>query len=287
MMLPASVGDLAITMQKAMDRAEFEITGELRPSGPNNELHDQIKKRWEELLYEHGSQNLELRKTPEWDDEVLKRLKQGLTPTDIMVADFAASRSLEASLMSYITTAWTIIETMSGDLWEAAINAHPGTLAHLNGKANRLKRSHDRSSASSKEPRESKTVPLDAIAMHGFDVRAQMGAILRAAKFEFSRFESIREAYASAFDRDFTQIDQALSNAALDALNAVRNLIVHKDGIVDAEFLKKRSTLTSLPKGQVGKILFLDGEIIVALIKPAITAANQLLRAVDDWLAKH
>jgi hypothetical protein len=33
----------------------------------------------------------------------------------------------------YITGTWTAIETMIGDLWEAALNTHPEILAALNG----------------------------------------------------------------------------------------------------------------------------------------------------------
>jgi hypothetical protein len=40
---------------------------------------------------------------------------------------------LEAVLLAQITGMWTAIETLLGDLWEAALNAHPSTLSNLNG----------------------------------------------------------------------------------------------------------------------------------------------------------
>jgi hypothetical protein len=112
-----------------------------------------------------------------------------------------------------------------------------------------------------------------------------MGTILRA-RFEFSSLDGIREAYASAFDKDSTEIDRALTNKSLDALSAVRNVIVHRDAQADQEYVQKTKFLTSLPAATVGQNLLLDGDIVVHLLKPAITAANQLLIAVDGWLAK-
>jgi len=283
MMMPATVGDLTIRIQRALDLAHLEIAGKLSDDGLDDKQLDNISRRWQTLLEQEGEANKKKRLTPEWDSDVLKNLTSGLKPTEIMGNDVAASRALEASLMSYVTTSWTIIETMSGDLWEAAINAHPASLAHLQGKANRLRKSKDGASAAMS--RESKAVPLDLIAMHGFDVRTKMGSILRG-RFEFTRLESTREAYASAFEKNSAQIDKALSDISLDTLNAVRNLIVHKDGVADAEYLKKGKFLRSLPPAKIGDHISLDGAVVVQLVKPALTAANLLLIAVDDWLAK-
>src|SRR5262249_6801319 len=155
----------------------------------------QVQSRWHDLLSEHAQASAELRQTDKWDDHVLKELVTGLGPTEIMGADVAASRALDASLMSYLTTAWTIIETMCGDLWEAAINAHPDTLANLSGRATRLKSGRNESPNNLSPRGDSKSVPLDLIAIHQFDVRNKMGTILRS-RFEFSRLDIIREAYA-------------------------------------------------------------------------------------------
>jgi hypothetical protein len=126
---------------------------------------------------------------------------------------------------------------------------------------------------------------LDEISKHKFNVANKMGTILRA-RFEFSSLDGIREAYASAFDKESVEIDRALTNKSLDALSAVRNVIVHRDAQADQEYIEKTKFLSSLPTATVGKHLLLDGEIVVRLLKPAITAANQLLIAVDNWLAK-
>jgi hypothetical protein len=294
MQLPATVGELTIRMQRAYDMAELELTGKLSSDeDAPHQFKQQIADRWQELLLAEAQRSENLRQTENWDANVLNSLIAGLKPTEIMQADVAASGPLHSSLMSYITTTWTIIETMTGDLWEAALNAHPGTLAHLNGKSNRMKSSHGGRSESNKskedektKTKDSKLIALDSIALLGFDTRNKMGSLLRS-RFEFSRLDNIRQAYASAFDRDFTSIDHALTNQSLDALNSVRNLIIHKDAHVDDEYFKKSKFLKTMPKGSIGDHIVFDGEVVVELIRPAITSANQLLKAVDEWLVKH
>jgi hypothetical protein len=175
-------------------------------------------------------------------------------------------------------------ETMSGDLWEAAINVHPASLANLTGSAKRLKGGQINKSAA-QTPKESKSIPLDDISRYGFNVADKMGTILRS-KFEFASLDGIREAYGCAFDKRSAQIDTALNDKSLDALSAVRNVIVHRDAHADAEYVQKTKFLTSIPKAEIGKDILLNGEIVVGLLKPAISAANRLLIAVDEWLVK-
>jgi hypothetical protein len=62
-----------------------------------------------------------------------------------------------------------------------------------------------------------------------------MGTILRD-KFNFTVLDSIRDAYSRAFHKDSKQIEAAISEKSIDALNKVRNLIVHKAGIIDKRY---------------------------------------------------
>jgi hypothetical protein len=202
---------------------------------------------------------------------------------DVMGADPNTMGMLQASMMSYVTTGWTIIETMSGDLWEAALNAHPSSLANLTGSPKRLK--GGQINKLSQAAKESKSVQLDDISRHRFDVANKMGTILRT-KFEFAGLDGIREAYSCAFSEGSAQIDRALKETSLDALSAARNVIVHRDANADSEYVRKTKFLSSIPKAEIGQHILFDGDVVVRLLKPAISAANQLLIAVDDWLAK-
>jgi hypothetical protein len=101
----------------------------------------------------------------------------------------------------------------------------------------------------------------------------------------FSRLDGIRGAYATAFFKNANAVDNALSNDDLDALNAVRNLIVHRSAVIDREY-NDRSKHLDIPKGEEGDRL-LDGDIVINLLRPALKCSIALLASVDNWLASN
>lgn len=284
MQLPAQVGNATIKLRDTYLRSVFDITNGISTADLTAEQNEKIEIRSNELFTQQTDEALRLKQTPEWDAYVHERLIAGLVPVEIMGSDPSTFGALQASMMSYLTTGWTIIETMTSDLWEAALNAHPASLANLNGSPKRLKGGQVNKSAP-QAGTEPKSIRLDAVSRYDFDVANKMGTILRS-KFEFSSLDGIREAYACAFDKNSAQIDRALTDKSLDALSAIRNVIVHRDACADAEYVQKTKFLSTLPKASVGQHLLLDGEIVVRLLKPSISAANQLFIAVDDWLVK-
>lgn len=282
MQMPAQVGNVTIKLRDTYLRSIFDATGSLDIENLTAEQMKKVDSRSNEILRDAAEETLRLENSPNWDAHVYDQLRAGLVGIDIMEGDPYSVGMLQASMMSYITTGWTIIETMTGDLWETALNAHPSSLANLTGSPKRLKGGQINKSSSAKE---SKSVSLDSISMHDFDVANKMGTILRT-KFDFASLDGIREAYACAFADKPTQIDRALIDTSLDALSAVRNVIVHRDAKTDGEYVKKTKFLNSIPKAEIGQQIMFDGDIVVGLLKPAISAANQLLIAVDDWLVK-
>jgi hypothetical protein len=178
-----------------------------------------------------------------------------------------------------------------GDLWEAALNCHPKTLALLKGKPNRIGKSDIEISTDQRSDvvynRDQKSIPLNLVGMNGFDLRKSMVTIFRLQRrFEFTRLSSIREAYSCAFSAKSGKLDAALGNKSLDCLSAVRNLIVHKAGIADIEY-QKHSLYLNIPKLAIGKPILLDGKIVSNLIRQAIGSTKSLSIAVDDWLEQH
>jgi hypothetical protein len=283
MQLPAQVGNVTIKLRDNYMRSIFDVTGGLDIGNVTPEQREKIDLRSNEIFTDHAEEMARLKESDGWDAHVHKSLVDGLVAVELMGREPQSISMLQASMMSYLTTGWTIIETMSGDLWETALNAHPSTLANLTGSPKRLKGAQI--NKSSQRAKESKSVQLDEISKHRFEVANKMGTILRA-KFDFASLDGIREAYACAFTEAAAQIDRALIDTSLDALSAIRNLIVHRDANADSEYLKKMKALSSLPKVEIGQHILLNGDIVVRLLKPAITTANQLLIAVDDWLAK-
>jgi hypothetical protein len=282
MELPAQVGNVTNKLRDTYMRSLFDVTGGLDANNVTPEQNKKIDLRSNEIFAELAEETLRLRKTAIWDAHVHENLIAGLVAIEFMGHDPHTVGMLQASMMSYVTTGWTIIETMSGDLWETALNAHPLSLANLTGSPKRLK--GGQINKSSQAAKESKSVQLDDISRHRFDVANKMGTILRT-KFEFASLDGIREAYACAFTERSAQIDRALIDKSLDALSAVRNVIVHRDAQADSEYIRKTKFLSSIPKAEIGQHVLLDGDVVVGLLKPAISAANQLLIAVDDWLA--
>jgi hypothetical protein len=285
MQLPAQVGNVSLKMRDVYNRSVVEVTGSFNTDNLTTDQIEKIDARSNELFTQMADETLRLQQDPDWDKHVHQRLVDGLAAVELMGRDIASIGALQASMMSYVTTGWTIIETMSGDLWENALNLHPSSLANLAGSPKRLRGGQINKSAAQSAAKESKSVPLDEISKHGYNVANKMGSILRS-RFNFSTLEGIREAYASAFEKNSAEIDRAITDKSLDALSAIRNVIVHRDAQADQEYIKKTKFLSVLPAATIGQHLLLDGEIVVRLLKPAVAAANQLLLAVDNWLVK-
>jgi hypothetical protein len=141
MLFPAHLGDLSVSMQRLMDLAQLEMMGALDSLNITPEKLNQIHKRWEELFATHLENRTQGKyDEPEWDQEFLDSLQSNALPAEMLGSAPTVSLGLEAMLSLYLTCTWTGFETMCGDLWEAALNAHPERLAHLNGNPKRLTR---------------------------------------------------------------------------------------------------------------------------------------------------
>jgi tagatose-1,6-bisphosphate aldolase len=113
-----------------------------------------------------------------------------------------------------------------------------------------------------------------------------MGSILRDNR-NFDRLDNIREYYADAFSKHSPKIEKILSERALDSLNVVRTLIVHRASLVDNKYLQRTKNLASAPKAQIGGAIILDGEIVSGLVQPVVELGCALIVAVDRWIASH
>jgi hypothetical protein len=161
MQLPAQVGNVTIKMRDTYVRSVFEVTGAFDTDNLTSEQVAKIDARSNELFAAMIDETMRLKERSDWDAHAHKQLIDGLVSVETtMGKDGSSIGALQASLMSYLTTGWTIIETMSGDLWEAALNIHPSSLANLNGAPKRLKGGQINKIQST--AKESKSVPLAA-----------------------------------------------------------------------------------------------------------------------------
>jgi hypothetical protein len=290
MLVPTSIAGYAERIRRWVDQAEFEITGSLSNLTTSTEdTQNRIRDRFIELQQFEISNAEKIQGTPERDKQVLENHRDALNLLEPILKNPFGAHGFLALFSAHVTGTWTAIESMSGDLWEAALNSHPQILASLRGSSGRissLASGRQKSTEQSKRDQiESKSVSLNLIQMNDFDLREKMGTLLRE-KFEFSRLTNIREAYSCAFSEKADAIDSALSNKSLDCLSVVRNVLVHKAGFADAEYAR-RCRILGAPVTEVGKPVLLDGEVIVSLIKPAIDSAKSLMRAVGDWIEQN
>jgi hypothetical protein len=113
-----------------------------------------------------------------------------------------------------------------------------------------------------------------------------MGTILKEG-YHFDSLADARKAYSDAFAKDNLKILAAINDPSLDALSAVRNVIVHNGGIADQRFAEKKSYLPASVARSVGEPILLDGEIVASLVEPVMRAAADLVVAADEWITAH
>jgi hypothetical protein len=195
------------------------------------------------------------------------------------------TQGIESTLSGMIVGTWTAIETLAGDLWEAAVNIHPGTLSELKGKKKAAEPAHnDQTDTSGAQ------IPITRLQEFDYNVRDSMGTLLRALnRVSFATLQDIRDAYQRSFTEDGASVNGTLSDPCLDALAVVRNLLVHKAGVCDVEYERRTRTgkLPHVPKLHVDQLLDLDGALVKELLSPAIAFGVRLCQAVDSWLYTH
>jgi hypothetical protein len=207
---------------------------------------------------------------------------------------------IEGVLSAILTNTWTAFETLAGDLWVATVNAHPHTLDQLAGDEKRIQKQAD--AARNEEPlasnKQEKGMMMKIKAIHdithgNYDLKMKMGELIRDRVSFVSLFD-IRKSYSRAFHESeidknvVAAVDGALAEKALDALAAVRNLIVHKASIADEEYIGRIVAINKaglpIPEVDKGQPLQLDGATVKSIIDPVVACCLKLVTAIDDWL---
>jgi hypothetical protein len=280
MSLPTSIIMAMALTQRCHDVAEFQVTGQL-----GNTLTAEQTRKAElmatEMLDGERDRNEALRQTPGWDNHVLDHHISGARSLSSFTQTPLGAYGFVALFSGCITGTWTAIETMLADLWEAALNAHPKTLASLNGKP---RKDADKNQHTRNPGDQDKKFDLNLVAAHDFDLRSRMGTIFRSERrYEFTRLSGAREAYMRAFSEKSSKVDAAVTNKSIDALCGVRNVLLHRAGEADDEYVRQQKFL-SMPKANKGEKIRLDGQNTSDLIKPAIASSRSLMIAVNDWI---
>jgi hypothetical protein len=191
----------------------------------------------------------------------------------VMAHSSSAGLGFMAILANAITNLWTAFETLSGDLWETALNVHPKELAALSGK---------KKGGEKDEPRK---IDMSFVERHNYDLSKAMGTVLKS-RYKFTNITSTKLAYQHAFPAVFEKIDSIIL-PEMEILECLRNLLVHRSGVVDEQFLERVKNMPVFPPIQAGETLCVNGGMVSALLNVTIKSGDALFRAVDDWLAEH
>jgi hypothetical protein len=208
-------------------------------------------------------------------EEAKKKFVQHLSETadrhlDSLSNDEYVGPALRSLRLSRLILTWTAFEILAGDAWETAVNESPCGLGQATFKS--LPAGQDSEGVSARH------ISVGVLGRHGFDLRNKIGTVLRA-KFDFTGVRGIREAYEAAFGKgpDLTRI---LADARLTVLESMRHLIVHRGGMVDAEFVRRTSSTAIL-----GQPIPLENDEIEQMLNVAAGVGTDLLELVDKGLA--
>lgn len=179
---------------------------------------------------------------------------------------------IHAIMLSQITLAWTAFEVLSADLWIASLNERPKPLATNFAR-------------STQPTAQDKSITITALAEYGdhnFDLSKSMGTLfVQQKKVDFTSLETTKRAYEKAFSKDLPAMDEP----NLKLLELVRNLILHRGGVVDLQFMKDLTTkqLQSHPDclaAKTGEPFQINPAIATRLVAAAVDAGTSVLKFV-------
>jgi hypothetical protein len=185
-----------------------------------------------------------------------------------------AWEAVQATMAAMLIGLWTAFESLAQDTWIAGVNERPIPLAERTLDP-RLQKGD-----------QAKTFSFKLLVSSGFNQQRSMGTILlRERKVDFQTLGNIRDAYKAAFDGEMEPIFEA-HNLELFRLETVRNLFVHKGGVIDQKFIKRMGN-EPIIKEREGGFLTVNGEYVAHKANVVSACATQLVQAVDKWLTEN
>jgi hypothetical protein len=118
---------------------------------------------------------------------------------------------------------WSAFEVLFRDTFETVLNQEPGRIQALMTDSSVRKRF------------DAQRLPLDILVQHGFDLSTKLGTVL-VRQNDFSDLPFIKALYRALFVGD-SELNDRLADRLLWTLYQRRNLIVHKNAIVDQLYL--------------------------------------------------
>ncbi|PIF90736.1 hypothetical protein CLU86_1625 [Acidovorax sp. 62] len=162
-----------------------------------------------------------------------------------------------------VVLVWSAVEVLTRDCFIYLLNRYPALAERLlSEQSNRKRFSVER-------------VDWQTLASYGYDLSRNLGAFL-ISKADLTNVPAIRDAYGALFPVA-TNLGEKLRDARLWTLCQKRNLIVHRRGIVDQQYLN--STGDTLP---IGTDLWVSPHEVEDLLEAALQIGTELIKEVAN-----
>lgn len=189
-------------------------------------------------------------------DDVLDRLNALQNEPESL----AAARELTRQ---GVVLVWSAVEVLARDCFIYLLNRHPALAEQLlSEQANRKRFSVER-------------IDWQTLASYGYDMSQNLGSFL-ISKADLTNVPAIRDAYGALFPAA-TELRKELGDRRLRILCQKRNLIVHRRGIVDQQYLS--CTGDTLP---IGADLWVSPHEVEDLLDAALQIGTELIKEVAN-----
>jgi hypothetical protein len=202
----------------------------------------------------------------------------GADMMNAIIDDNAASAwdAVQATMAAMLIGLWTAFESLAQDTWINAVNLRPIPLAERVLEP----------SAQLETGMQLKALSMKEICRAHFNLTGMMGdLLLRQRAVDFQSLKTTRAAYKVAFADELEPIFEAF-HTDLYRLETLRNLFVHKGGIVDKKFISRMGN-DQFSKDTEGRSLSVNGQYVAAKANAVAHCSTKLIQAVDKWLEDH
>ena len=242
-------------------RAMHEETGSFETKKLSDEQQESVRLRFQRI--DPGLSRITKKK-------LLKQVSENVRLV-LGRADSTFQKSMTALLPALIVYTWTAFETLTEELFNAAVKLRPHLLP-----------SHGRSIG----PR--KLQPYEMMTLRGGMETVGRNSIRGKKAHNFRSLKDIRDAYYATFHLDARKLDTVLlHNRRLDSLHALRNIIIHCGGRADRLFVSRMTGVSKYGQIKAGEIVKPDFTVIGDFVRPVLIDGVKLVRLVDDWIRKH
>jgi hypothetical protein len=182
---------------------------------------------------------------------------------------------VQGAMSAMLIGLWTAFESLAQDTWITAVNACPVPLA---------KNVMDAPESALKTGNQSKSISYAHFAGSDFDFRSTMGNLLFAErKVDFQQLKTLRAAYKVAFAGQLESAFQA-QEQSLSELETIRNVFVHKGGMIDRKFLGRMKSSQFFKDAKEGQLVFVSGDYVASQAIAVCNCSTKIVIAVDGWL---